>query len=54
MFSLQPPRHISTLPEVPVRCVAVIGPESGANRTLGHEWSLFAAIPVGFSRAMVW
>ena len=29
MFSLQPPRHISTLPEASVSCVAAIRPELG-------------------------
>ena len=33
MFTLQPPRHISTLPEASVRCLAAIRPESGVKPT---------------------
>ena len=39
MFSLQPPRHISTLPEASVRCVAAVRPESGVKPTCRDSWT---------------
>jgi hypothetical protein len=51
MFSLKPPRHISTLPEAAVRCDAAICPVLGVDRTLAEMVKMALLTPFGHLRS---